>query len=104
MAESCEACARFKPANQKEPLKPQPMGDGPWTKVGVDLCELYGRTYLITVDFYTSFVEVDAMTSTTSAEVIRKLKAHCARYGIFKELVSDQGPQFTSSRLQEVAI
>ena len=97
MAEACEACARHKPSNQKEPLKPQPDGDGPWMKVGVDLCELYGRTYLITVDFYSSFVEVDVMTSTSSAEVIKKLKAHCARYGVFKEIVSDQGPQFTSA-------
>ena len=101
MADSCEACAKFKPNNQKEPLKPQPVDDRPWSKVGVDLCELYGRTYLITVDFYSSFVEVDAMTSTSSADVVRKLKAHCARYGIFKELVTDQGPQFTSSAFRK---
>ena len=36
------------------------------------------------------------MTSTTAEDVIIKLQFHFARYGIQSEIVSDQGPRFTS--------
>ena len=37
------------------------------------------------------------MLTTTSEEVVKKLKAHFARYGIPGILISDNGPQFSSS-------
>ena len=36
------------------------------------------------------------MASTTSEEVIRKLKAHFERYGVPKVIITDGGPKFTS--------
>ena len=70
--------------------------DIPWAKVGVDLFLLNNRDYLITVDYYSNFWEVDNLSSTESISVIRKLKAHFARYGIPDVVMSDNG---LSSRL-----
>jgi IS30 family transposase len=69
----------------------------PWQKIGVDLFTIHGKDYLITVDYFSNFWEVDYLENTSSQTVIRKLKAHFARYGIVDSLVCDNGPQFSSA-------
>ena len=90
------------PRNQKETLKQSSDGQARWVKVGVDLFEFDGRQYLVTVDYFSSFIEVDYLTSMTAKEVVAKLQVHFARYGIPLEMVSDQGPQFTSIQFQRM--
>ena len=59
------------------------------------------RHYLITVDYFSSFIEVDQLkTNQTSGEVVTKLKVQFARYGIPTELISEGGPQFTSAEFK----
>ena len=99
-AETCEVCQQFKPRNQKETLKPVEDGESPWDKVATDLFEIKGRTYLATIDYYTNFIEVDSMTTTTASHVITKLKGHFARYEIPRKLVSDNGPHFSSDKFK----
>ena len=70
--------------------------DRPWARVAVDLFQLGNKDYLVTVDYFSSFFEIDRMYSTTSETVIKKLKGHLARYGIPGEFFSDNGPQFVS--------
>ena len=57
----------------------------------------------MTVDYYSNFFEVDRMYSTTSEAVIKKLKAHIARYGVPDEIVSDNGPQFAAEEFRALA-
>ena len=70
--------------------------DRPWAKVGTDLFAKDDRDYLITVDYYSNFWEVDLLPSTESTMVINKLKNHYERYGIPDTIVSDGGPQYVS--------
>jgi transposase InsO family protein len=100
MADSCEICQEMKPANQKETLMQHSDGATPWNKIGLDLFELEGRSYLVAVDYYTNFIEVDHMTATTSAQVITVLKRQFARFGIPRQIISDGGPQFTSGEFK----
>jgi len=65
-------------------------------KVAIDLFQLRNKDYLVSVDYFSSFFEINQMYSTTSETVIKKLKGHFARYGIPDEFVSDNGPQFVS--------
>ena len=39
----CNICLAYRPSPRKEPLKQHDFGDQPWSKVGAELCELYGR-------------------------------------------------------------
>lgn len=39
----------------------------------------------------------------TRSEIINKLKMHMARYGIPERVVSDNGPQYSSSEFQNFA-
>ncbi|XP_055883485.1 uncharacterized protein K02A2.6-like [Biomphalaria glabrata] len=91
MAETCTACQERKPMNQRETLIQHDEGNVLWEKVGADLMEVDGRQYLITVDYYFDYL------STTSQDVLRKLKGQFARFGVPKMLVTDGGPQFTSN-------
>jgi len=56
------------------------------------------RTFLLVVDHGSRYVEIAKLeTSTTSAEVIERLRSIFARHGIPEILVSDNGPQFSSA-------
>ena len=98
----CSVCSSTSDCQQKETMMPHDIPDCPCAKVGVDLFSLNNRDYLITVDYYNNFWKVDNLSSTESISVIRKLKAHFARYGIL-DVMSDNGPQFSSERFAKFA-
>ena len=95
LADSCETCQEMKPQNTQKALKQHNEGDGPWKKIGLDFFEITGKHYLIVMDYYSNFIEIDLLTSQTSTRTITLLKKHFARYGIPRVIVSDGGPQFT---------
>ena len=98
-----DICRTYGTCQQKEPLRPHEEVTRPWEKVGSDLFTLEGRTYLITVDYYSNFWEIDYLPTSTSAAVINKTKAHFARYGSTNVLVSDNGPQYVSKSFERFA-
>ena len=92
----CEICNKYKSSQQKESLMSHELSDRPWEKVGVDIFELKGQFFLISVDYFSNFWEIDRLENTKTSSVIRKLRAHFARYGSPSILISDCGSQFTS--------
>jgi len=53
------------------------------------------------MDYYSNFWEVDRLPSTKASTTILKLKSHFARYGIPDQVISDNGPQFTSDEFAD---
>ena len=100
---SCETGRKYETSNQKEPPMPHEVPSRPWEQIGVDLLELNKKEFMVTVDYYSNFWEVDRLTSTTLAAIILKLKNHFARYGCPDRLISDNGPQFISSEFTRFA-
>ena len=98
VVENCETCQLHKPRNQKETLRQHKEEETQWSKIGFDLFEINDRNYLVTVDYYSKFLEVDYLSTTTKTtrQVITKLKGHYARYGIPLQMVTDSGPRFLS--------
>ena len=94
LVSSCSLCADFAPAQAKEPLMTPELPKRPWSVIAQDLYSLDGKDFLITVDAYSGFWEVDELSQTTAADVINKTKQHLARYGIPDRVYSDNGPQF----------
>jgi len=45
--------------------------DRPWSKVGADLLVLHRKQYIILVNYYLGFVEVDFLTKTTNSHIIK---------------------------------
>ncbi|XP_011664712.2 uncharacterized protein K02A2.6-like [Strongylocentrotus purpuratus] len=100
---TCDVCRSYEVKQQKEPLMAHDLPQRPWEKIGTDLFSLKGKDYMVTVDYYSNFFEVDRLDNTSSQLVIRKLKAHFARYGSPTQVVSDNGPQYTSAVFRQFA-
>ena len=100
---SCPTCLTKSSSNPKEPLMSHSIPSRPWQKVATDLFTWNTRNFLITVDYYSRYLELDELTSTTSAAVIQKLSAHFARHGIPETVISDNGPQYASSDFADFA-
>ena len=100
----CGTCLQYRNNQPKEPLYVQPLPARPWSKVGADLFELHGKHYILLVDYYSNFVEIEKLESLTTSGVIQTLKRMIARYGIMDILVSDNGPQFASRQFAEFAL
>ena len=94
--ESCNTCASMPDKQSLEPLVMHEMPSRAWEKVATDIFTIDARNYLITVDYFSNFFEIDYLLDTTSETVIAKLKHHFARHGIPDKVVSDGGPQYTS--------
>ncbi|XP_062407384.1 uncharacterized protein K02A2.6-like [Sardina pilchardus] len=103
MVESCASCQQLQPQNHKEPLIPHEVPELPWLKIGADIFELHGQSYLVMVDYLSKYPEVLHLPDKTAYTVIRKMKAVFARHGIPKELVSDHVP-FASCEMREFAV
>ena len=90
----CETCQKFTRAQQKETFHRADLPKRPWQEVGVDLCTIQSHQYLVTVDYFSNFSEIDRLTSTVASEVIRCLRKLFAKYGIPDVVRSDNGQQF----------
>ena len=97
--QTCEACREFEQTPCKETLICHEIPNSPWQKIATDLFTFKNKEYLVTVCYRSNFWEVDRLYNTKSSTVIKKLKAHLARYGIPKQLVTDNGPQFCLRRI-----
>ncbi len=99
----CDICRGNDVEQAKEPMLTHSVPDRPWSKVGTDLFVLDNHNYLVTVDYFSNFWEIDHLTDTKSLTVINKLKGQFARHGIPNTCVSDNGPQFSSEEFQKFA-
>lgn len=102
MVEKCVQCQQLQPKQQAEPLIPHQVPELPWMKIGADIFELHGQSYLLLVDYLTKYPEVLNLADKTAHTVIQKMKSVFARHGIPREIVSDHVP-FASYEMQSFA-
>ena len=69
-------------------------------KINADLFSWRGKDYLLTIDYFSGWWEVDRLNDTTTTAVIRVLKTHFGRWGIPSTLISDNRPQCTAVQFQ----
>lgn len=101
LVSQCETCNDFQARNSNEPMMSHPIPQRPWEIVSQDLFAHRGLDYLITVDHYSDYFEVDRLHSTTSAAVIAATKRQFARHGIPNKVITDNGPQFSGHEYHE---
>ena len=91
---NCIHCRVHKPAQQKAPLMPTPLPQRPWQHTAADFCEVKGRRYLVVTDYFSCWLEIVHMPSTTTQLLISKLKCLFTHFGIPDQFVTGNGPQF----------
>lgn len=101
MISHCQACLTHRKENSKQPLISHEIPQRAWSKVGTDVFHCTGKSYLLVVDYYSKFVEVEKLSNLTSDLVISKLKNIFSRQGIPDIVMSDNGPEFASRQFTE---
>uniref|UniRef100_A0A3B3C9Q2 Gypsy retrotransposon integrase-like protein 1 n=1 Tax=Oryzias melastigma TaxID=30732 RepID=A0A3B3C9Q2_ORYME len=100
--ENCTVCAREVHV-APEPLMTTQLPSRPWQRVAADLFQWNRAMYLLVVDYFSRYIEVANLTSTTAVPVVNKLKAIFARHGVPETLVTDNGPQFSAAEFAAFA-
>ena len=85
----------------KETLMSHEIPSRPWEKIATDIFTLDGKDYLVTIDYFSNFWEVDRFPKPKANSTILKLKSHFARYGIPDLVISKDGPQFIADEFAE---
>ena len=86
---------------------PEPMSrvlppTAPWQDISVDLLGPLptGESILVVVDYFSRFLEVAILKSTTSAKIIESIHPIFAWFGVPHSLWTDNGPQFVSEEFE----
>ena len=98
---SCETCLQTRSSPQTATVHPWSFPSAPWTRIHVDFAgPIDGFMFLICVDSYSKWPEIIKMRSITSANTIRALRSIFCRFGLPRQIVSDNGRQFVSSEFR----
>ena len=110
--QSCDICQRTMPKGKvtKVPLGEMPLMDTPFERVAVDLigpinpmADSRNRYILTIVDYATRYPEAVPLKTIETERIAEALLEVFSRVGFPKEILSDQGTQFTSELMAEVA-
>ena len=99
----CPTCAQYGKQATTEPMLSHPTPTLPWQFVSQDIFEFQHKQYLVTVDHFSDFYELNPLINTQSTTVVEITKAHFARYGIPLRCLTDNGPQFISNEYKKFA-
>ena len=92
----CDPFQRHHNMQPKEPiLQPEPPSYA-WQRLSTDLFEFKGHQYLLISDQFSKFPIIRKLSSTNSPAIISHPKSIFAEHGIPAQLVTDNGPQYSS--------
>ena len=97
LVRDCVSCSQSRDCPQMAPLHPWEYPRNPWQRLHVDFAGPFcARMWLIVVDAQTKWPEVIPMETITTTKTEQALRTIFAHWGLPKQIVSDNGPQFTS--------
>ena len=99
---NCAECCKNGSQNA-EPLIPTSFPKLPWQKVGSDLFMWKNSHYFLIIDYFSRYIEIAKLNSESASCVIKHMKSIFARHGILQEVVSDNGPQYSSREFSKFA-
>ena len=103
MVKECGGCAKAAKQPVKAPLHPWIPSSRPFERVHVDFAgPMRGKHYMVYVDSYSKYPEIELMDRITSSSTVRQLKRIFSRYGAPETIVSDNGTQFASREFAEM--
>ena len=89
-------CAQYLSEQPREPMGSHDIPFRPWSKVSADLFQLNGSNFLLLVDHYSDYFELEPLRNTLATIVIWAMKRNFAWYGIPHECITDNSTQFVS--------
>ena len=97
MAKACMTCQAHKHAPPAATLHPWTWPARPWQRIHIDFAGPFlGTSFLVVVDAHSKWPEIFEIPSTSTTKTITALRHLFSAYGLPEQVVSDNGPQFTS--------
>lgn len=100
---NCSACNEYARNQQREPMISHELPTRPWETVSMDIYSYAGKEFLIIVDHYSDYWEVDLLPNLSANTLIARCRAQFARYGQPDKVITDNGPQFTCEQFKKFA-
>ena len=79
--QSCKTCIKHSKSQRCEPLQSHPTPELPWHTMATDLLEIKNSQYLLLVDYYSRFLILCKLGSTTPKVLVQEMKAVFAELG-----------------------
>lgn len=94
----CLGCTVTAPEERPEPMCRKKLPERAWQEVAVDFLEVpeCKTTFLVLVDYYSRYLVVKPMTSTTAECTIKKLEEIFETWSHPESMTADNGPPFNS--------
>ena len=88
----CQICAEFQAHNPRQPLQTHEIPARPWSRVAANLFSLHSKNYIVLMDYYSDFIEVNKLPDTTFSTF---------SFGISDCLMTDNGSQIVSQEFTQ---
>jgi hypothetical protein len=88
----CKVCEKFRPANIKEPMIGHEIPGLPFEKICMDLLSFAGKTYLVVIDYFSKWIELLLLGSSTADTLVKSLKPVFTTHGIPRVIICDNMP------------
>ena len=98
---NCSTCIKYAKQQPKERLLQYNLPSFPWQRLSSDLFDDNGCQYLFVADYFSKFPVIRKLSTTTSSAIIHHLRSIFAEHGIPVELVTDNGPQYSSHEFKK---
>ena len=92
---NCHKCQSNRFTPPKAPLHPWEYTSRPWARIHIDHAGPFlGKTFLVIIDAYSKWIDVQSVNSTSAECTISKLRTLFATHGLPEQIVSDNGAGF----------
>lgn len=104
--QNCEICVEFRDAQQNPPMQSHEIPQYPFQYVSMNVffTEYKGkkRKFLVTVDHYSDFFELDILPDMSAKSVVHTCKKIFSRHGIPLRVSSDDGTNFENKLMRNL--
>lgn len=105
IVQNCQICSTFSKMQQREPMIITDTPSSPFEIISMDVFEInignQRKYFLITVDHYSDFFEIDELRSLTAKSTIYLCRKNFSRYGIPTVVITDNGTNFVNSQFKK---
>ncbi|XP_064488450.1 uncharacterized protein K02A2.6-like [Ornithodoros turicata] len=100
--DSCVQCQEYGPRHTKMPTLSHDVPALPWQRVGMYLSTYDGQQYVVMVDYYSFYFEVQKLKKTAATSIVNFCMRTLATHGLPITLVTDNGPPFSSKEFDDI--
>lgn len=100
----CSVCQQQRSMPTTTRVHTWKWSSSPWERIHLDFAEDHKQMFLVVMDAYARWPEIIPMHTTTSTKTIEALRSLFSAYGLPKEVVTDNGPQFVSQEFESFLV